>query len=143
MNATWGYEDRTAALRIKGGRGDEMHLENRTPCAASNPYLVAAAVLAAGIDGLMERIEPPAPTEQIAYVDQSATPLPQTLDESLQAFEDDEKLKDLLGQEFVQLFLAVKRYEIQKARDALPEYGSADWPNVVTDWERQNLFEYL
>jgi hypothetical protein len=39
--------------------------------------------------------------------------------------------------------VAVKRHEIDKARQAVPEYESIDWPNMVTDWERQNLFEYL
>src|SRR5262249_10814389 len=37
MNVTWGYEDRTAALRVKGARGAETHLENRMPCAGSSP----------------------------------------------------------------------------------------------------------
>ena len=55
----------------------------RTPCAAGNPYLVASGLLAAGIDGIVRQIEPPAPTETIAYTDESATKLPQTLGESL------------------------------------------------------------
>ncbi|MBV9280929.1 MAG: glutamine synthetase [Chloroflexi bacterium] len=143
MNVTWGYEDRTTAIRIKGARRAETHVENRTPCAGSNPYLVAAGMLAAGIDGITRRIEPPAPTTQIAYLDEAAPRLPQTLDESLQAFEEDEDLQTYFGKEFVQLFLAVKRHEIGKARTALPEYDSADWPAMVTEWERQNLFEYL
>ena len=143
MNATWGYEDRTAAIRIKGGRQDDTHVENRTPCAASNPYLVAASMVAAGIDGLTNEIEPPPPTDRIAYLDTQSTTLPRTLDEALAALEEDTGLREYLGEEFVTLFLAVKRFEIDKARAALPEYGSKDWPDEVTDWERDNLFEYL
>jgi len=143
MNATWGYEDRTAAIRIKGGREEATRVENRIPCAAANPYLVAAAVLAAGIDGLANRIEPPPPTQTIAYADESATKLPITLDQSLDALEQDTALQENFGNEFIKLFLAVKRFEVEKAREALPEYDSADWPNLVSDWERQNLFEYL
>lgn len=143
MNATWGYEDRTAAIRIKGGRESATHVENRTPGAGSNPYLVAAGLLAAGIDGISKKIEPPDPTEGIAYADKQAAVLPQTLDESLRAFEEDAVLRDYLGAEFVQLFLAVKRHEVEKARAALPEYEASEWPDTVTDWERQNLFEYL
>ena len=143
MNVTWGYEDRTAAIRVKGGRGQDTHIENRTPCAGSNPYLVAAAVLAAGIDGITRRIEPPPPTVQIAYADDEATKLPRSLDEALEALEDDADLREYLGDEFLQLFLAVKRFEIDKARQAVAEYGSAEWPEIVTDWERKNLFEYL
>jgi glutamine synthetase len=143
MNATWGHEDRTAALRVKGAREAETHLENRMPCAGSNPYLVMAAVVAAGIDGLERRLEPPAPTTEIAYADEAAPKLPRTLDEALEAFGEDERLRACLGPEFVKLFTAVKRHEIEKARLAIPEYGSAEWPDIVTNWERENLFEYL
>lgn len=143
MNATWGYEDRTAAIRVKGGPKEDTHVENRTPGAASNPYIVAAGMLAAGIHGLNARIDPPEPTQRIAYLDESAPTLPRTLDESLEALEEDTELCTYLGEEFVQLFLAVKRFEIDKARTALPEYGSADWPDTVTDWERKHMFEYL
>jgi glutamine synthetase len=143
MNATWGYEDRTVAVRVKGARGQETHLENRMPCTASNPYIVAAAILAAGLDGLERQIEPPPPTAGIAYDDEQSTKLPQRLEESLDALEADTVLRDYLGEEFMTLFLAVKRFEVDKARAALPEYGSTEWPDIVTDWERQNLFEYL
>ena len=143
MNVTWGYEDRTAALRVKGTRGPETHLENRLPCAGSNPYLVMAAVLAAGLDGVERRLEPRAPTTGLAYADETAAPLPRTLDEALVAFEADEALCECLGEEFVRLFLAVKRHECAKAREAVPEYARDDWPDVVTDWERQHLLEYL
>lgn len=143
MNATWGFEDRTAAIRIKGARKGHTHIENRTPCAASNPYLVAAGILAAGIDGIERRIEPPPPTDSIAYADEHAPKLPQTLDESLDALEGDAALREYLGEEFITLFLAVKRHEIAKARAAIPGYDAAGWPDEVTDWERENLFEYL
>lgn len=143
MNVTWGYEDRTSAIRIKGSREEETHVENRIPCAASNPYLVAAGMIAAGIDGLEKRLEPPPPTTQIAYADDEAVKLPRTLDESLDALEEDADLQGALGEEFVRLFLAVKRHEIEKARTALPEYNAMEWPDTVTEWERENLFEYL
>src|SRR5262245_6436040 len=143
MNATWGHEDRTAALRVKGARGTETHLENRMPCAGSNPYLVLAAIVAAGLDGVERELAPPPATTGLAYADQESPRLPATLDEAVEAFERDEALGASLGEEFVRLFLAVKRHEIQKARAAMPEYGRADWPDVVTEWERTNLFEYL
>lgn len=143
MNVTWGHEDRTAAIRVKGSREGETHVENRVPGAAANPYLVAAGMVAAGLDGIEKGLEPPAPTEKTAYDDENAPKLPQSLDESLQALESDTDLCGYLGQEFVTLFTAVKRHEIEKAKAAVPEYESVDWPNMVTDWERDNLFEYL
>jgi glutamine synthetase len=143
MNVSWGYEDRTTAVRVKGGRGQETRLENRMPCAGSNPYIVAAAILAAGLDGLEREIEPPPPSAGIAYDDEGSTPLPQRLEESLEALGKDTVLREYLGEEFIKLLCAVKRFEIEKARAALPEYDSAEWPDIVTDWERQNLFEYI
>lgn len=143
MNVTWGYEDRTASIRIKGGRQDQTHVENRVPCAAANPYLVAAGMVAAGLDGIDKGLQPPAPTQKTAYDDEQAPKLPQSLDESLRALEEDADLRRYLGDEFISLFLAVKRHEVAKAKEALPEYESAEWPSVVTDWERENLFEYL
>jgi glutamine synthetase len=143
MNATWGYEDRTVAVRVKGSRGESTHLENRTPCAASNPYLVMAGILAAGLDGMERKLEPPPPTREVAYLDEKAPRLPAKLQDALEALEKDQALRSYLGEEFIKLFLAVKRFEIATARQHLSEYDSAQWPDIVTDWERDTLFEYL
>ena len=51
-NATWGIENRTTGLRVKATRNESTHVENRFGCGASNPYLLMATCLAAGIDGL-------------------------------------------------------------------------------------------
>jgi glutamine synthetase len=99
--------------------------------------------VAAGVDGVERKLEPPPPTVAVAYTDETSPKLPATLDEAVAAFEQDEVLCAGLGAEFVRLFLAVKRHEIQKGRSAIPEYGRAEWTDVVTDWERKNLFEYL
>jgi glutamine synthetase len=143
MNVSWGFEDRTCAVRVKGGRGVQTRLENRMACAASNPYVVGAGMVAAGLDGLARELEPPPLTTEVAYLDDSAEKLPTTLDEALGCLEQDEILRGYLGDEFVRLFLAVKRFEVETARDSVPEYGSADWLSTVTDWERDNLFEQL
>ena len=86
-NATWGIENRTVGVRVKGMKGEGAHLENRTPGSASNPYLVMAAVLAAGIDGLRNHIEPPAPVEKIAYGLEDVENLPASLPDALDALE--------------------------------------------------------
>jgi glutamine synthetase len=143
MNATWGYEDRTVAVRVKGSRGETTRLENRTPCAASNPYLVMAGILAAGLDGMERELDPPPETQQVAYLDEEAPKLPTTLQDALAALEKDDVLRGYLGEEFITLFLAVKRFEIDRARQSVSEYDSAQWPDLVTDWERETLFEYL
>ena len=142
-NATWGIENRTVGFRIKGLKGEGAHIENRLPGGASNPYLVMAGILAAGLDGLRNQIEPPAPVEGIAYGMTGVTDLPRRLEEALDDFERDETLQAALGEEFTHLFTAVKRHEIGKAKAAIPDYDQPGFLEAVTDWERAEYFEFL
>jgi glutamine synthetase len=142
-NATWGLENRTVGIRIKGIRGSNTHVENRMPCAASNPYLVLAGTLAAGIDGISRGLEPPAPVEGMAYGMDGVTDLPTTLGAALDALEADTALRAALGEEFVKLFVAVKRHEIGKARSAIPNFDTPAFHDSVDEWEREELFEFL
>ena len=50
-------------------------------------------------------------------------------------------LRDALGEELVQLFLAVKRHEIAKAKAAIPDYDAPDFAGAVYEWERSEYFE--
>jgi glutamine synthetase len=142
-NATWGIENRTTGFRMKNLGSQSAHIENRLPCGASNPYLVMAGVLAAGLDGLKNKTEPPAETQGIAYGLTDVTDLPTRLDQSLDALEADTTLRTALGEEFIKLFLAVKRHEIGKARAAMVEYDSPEFNNSVHEWERAEYFEFL
>ena len=142
-NATWGLENRTVGIRIKGVRGSNTHIENRMPCAASNPYLVLAGTLAAGIDGIRRGLEPPAPVEGIAYGMTGVTDLPTTLGAALDELEADAELRAALGEEFVKLFVAVKRHEIGKARAAIANFDAPSFRDNVDEWEREELFEFL
>ena len=142
-NATWAVENRTVAVRVKGLKGEGAHLENRTPGAASNPYLVMAGILAAGIDGLRNHIEPPAPIEGIAYGLEGVQNLPSSLPESLDALEADSSLRELLGEEFIHLFLAVKRHEIGKAKAGGADVFSDGFNDRVEPFEVDEYFEFL
>ena len=142
-NATWGVENRTTGFRMKNLDGQGAHIENRLPCGGSNPYLVMASVLAAGLDGLKNKIEPPAETQGIAYGLTGVTDLPTRLEQSLDALAADSTLRAALGEEFIKLFVAVKRHEIGKAKAAIPDYDSTDFNNTVHDWERNEYFEFL
>ena len=57
-SAIWGFENRTAALRAKAGGQSGTYFEWRTPSASCNPYLVLAGIVAAGLDGLKNKILP-------------------------------------------------------------------------------------
>jgi glutamine synthetase len=142
-NATWGIENRTTGFRMKNLGGQAAHIENRLPGGSSNPYLVMAGVLAAGMDGLQNRTEPPAETQGMAYGITGVTDLPTRLEDSLEALEADATLRAALGEEFIKLFVAVKRHEIAKARGAIANYDSPDFNTTVDEWERNEYFEFL
>ena len=136
---TWGYENRSVAIRVKALRGEHTHVENRLGCGACNPYLAFAGMIAAILDGIERRLDPPPPLEESAYQLDDLALLPSTLDEALERFEEDEILADAFHPEFVKAFLALKRHEIEKARGAVPSYGTPEWHDTVTDWERDQF----
>jgi glutamine synthetase len=128
-NVSWGVEDRSAFIRIKGGNPKSTHVENRAPTGLSNPYLASASLLGAGLLGIVEELELEPPATRPAEEDASKTPLPTTVEESLRALEDDEKIVELLGEEFVTAYTVMRRHELQRFSDH------------VSDWELQEYLE--
>jgi glutamine synthetase len=128
-NISWGLEDRSAFARVKGGNPRSKHVENRAPTGLSNPYLASAALLGAGVLGVAEELELEAAAAAPAEEDESKPKLPSTLEESLAALEADEKIVDMLGDEFVRAYTVMRRYELQRFADH------------VTDWELQEYLE--
>ncbi len=128
-NVSWGLEDRSALIRLKGGSAESRHIENRAPTGLSNPYLVAAVLLGAGLLGIADGLELEPPAHAPAEEDASKPQLPTSPEESLALLEADERLTDLLGDEFVRAYGAMRRYELQRFADA------------VTDWETDEYLE--
>ena len=129
-NISWGHEDRSALVRIKGVTEGSRHIEHRAPSGMSNPYVVAAGVLAAGLLGIREglALEPPSgpgPAEDDPKYEQ----LPWSPREALDRFERCEPLRAILGDEFCDIWSTVRRYELQRFDDH------------VTDWERTEYLE--
>lgn len=143
VNATWGLENRSVAIRVKGLAGRRLHVENRVPCGASNPYLVGAAAVAAGLDGIRNRIEPPPALDGVAYGLEGPATIPTRLEAALDELEKDTTLGQLLGDELIATFLAVKRHEVAKAAEHARDYAAADWPDRVDEFETDELFEFL
>ena len=119
-NISWGIQDRSASVRVKASKDQSQHMEVRVPSALSNPYLVAASTIAAGLLGVMqERALTPAasgPKEDDTRYDK----LPTDIDDALEALEADAALREILGEEFVKVFLAMKRQEAARLRDEIP-----------------------
>ena len=55
-SVTWGFENRSVAIRVKAGRGEATHVEDRLGSAASNPYLALSGMLVAMLDGIARRV---------------------------------------------------------------------------------------
>ena len=128
-NISWGLEDRSAMVRAKNSRDHRTHLENRLPTGLSNSYLATAAVIAAGVLGLKEAQRPPEAVQDLAESHSEFELLPTTLDAALDALERDEAFRNLVGDEFVQVFTTIKRSELARLKAH------------VTDWERDEYLE--
>ena len=118
----YGFDNREGAIRVpsvyKGREADSINLELKAADHSGNPYLAMGAFLAAGLDGIQNKIDPGEP-QQIDpgnYSDEEREkrgirPLPTTLDEALDELERDNVLKDALGSLLATSYIAVKRAE--------------------------------
>ena len=136
--ATWapafiayGDNNRTACVRVPGGR-----IEFRLPDGAMNPYLATAAIVAAGLDGIDNKLDPGDPLNVNLYeltleqIEQRGIGLlPQSLHEALDALDKDEVIKAGLGTELAAEFLRVKRMEW------------IEYSRHVSGWESQRYLE--
>lgn len=122
----WGMDNRSTLIRVPAERGEATRLENRQADAAANPYLVIAAVLAAGLDGIKSGLDPGDPFAGDAYRipnPEDCRVMPRSLRCALDDLEKSGFAAGFLGPEFVKAYLAVKRLECQRFFD------------FVTDWE--------
>lgn len=128
VHLIWGRDNRTCGFRIIG-RGDSLRIENRFPGGDANPYLAFAAVLAAGLYGIEQRIEPPPEYRGNGYRATDAPRVPRALYEAIATWEASEVAREAFGLDVVAHYLNAARCE-QESFDA-----------TVTDWERTRYFE--
>jgi glutamine synthetase len=127
----WGLDNRSAMVRIPPERGSAARMEVRLGDATANPYLGIAAVGAAIFLGISEKIEPSAKLEGYGYDPSRSPVLPMRLPDALTALAADTALTEVLGEYFVQSFLAYKRNEIDR------------FERYVTDWETREYTYHL
>ncbi|MDX1512934.1 MAG: glutamine synthetase family protein [Gammaproteobacteria bacterium] len=125
INVQWGYDNRTAGLRVPVASAENTRVENRVAGADANPYLAIAASLACGYLGMVEGLKPSKPVEASAY--ELPYSLPRTLDESLRLLAASEPLVGMLGDRFVRAYSAVKEAEF------------TSFIRVISSWEREYL----
>jgi len=127
----WAMENRGAMLRVQGQPGDPgSHLENRLGEPAANPYLYMAANIAAGLDGIRQKLVPPPQVTADPY-QEAAQLLPTSLWEAVDALDQDQFFRQALGREIVDFIVMMKRAEV------------ARFLSTVTDWEQNEYFEFF
>lgn len=129
---SYGDNNRTSMVRIPYGR-----LEMRLGDGAANPYLAAAAVIAAGMDGVERELDPGEPQNYNFYEKSLAElegkgikTLPQSLHEAIEALEADALFADQLGVDFIDEYVTVKRMEW------------VEYSRHVSDWELNRYLEF-
>ena len=129
----WGMKNRDALIRIpEFADMDGARIEYRASDPSANPYLLLAALLVAGLDGIERNLEPPKSIEEDIYESglyRRLPTLPPNLEKALDSFERDSLLRDVLGVAG-ENFLKLKREEWS-------EYAS----RRITDWEYERYFE--
>lgn len=126
---TYGGNNRTHMVRIPGDDRFELRLAD----GAANPYLMPAAVMAAGMDGIANKTDPGKRLDIDMYADgdkvRGAKKLPLNLLDALRALEKDKALASMLGAETVAAFIKLKTDEWN------------DYASHLTDWERAHTLD--
>jgi glutamine synthetase len=123
----WGYDNRSCGFRVVG-HGRSLRVETRIPGGDVNPYLAAAALIAAGLRGIEEGLEPPPPLVGSAY-ESDADRFPTSLYEAVDLLEGSELAREAFGDDVVDHYLNYGRTE-QRLFDS-----------VVTCNERERMYE--
>ena len=124
---TWTENNQNSLVRIPVTRRDGIRVELRSPDASANPDLVLAVCLAAGLDGIKNKIYP-TKSSNCATQDTETEHLPETLKDAIEFFEKSSWIREILGEEFCQEYIKEKKNEWLR------------YVTQVTDWEVE---EYL
>lgn len=127
---TWARRNRSPLIRIPAIVNSDPRLELRNPDATCNPYLTLAVLLAAGMEGIEQKIDPPAEFSGNLYEmsqeeleDKGIEKLPDTLGEALDEFEKDPLIRSTLGEHAFTHYLEARRSEWN------------EYLHVVHEWE--------
>ena len=116
VSPSWGYENRSVAVRVPNSDAKNQRIEYRLAGADANPYLALAVVLAGIHRGLQEKSDCVAPTEDLTT---EPFGLPTDFLEALRVTEASDVLKDYLGDEFIPIYCAQKRSEVETFEAAI------------------------
>jgi glutamine synthetase len=130
----WGYKNRSTMVRVPHFNGSEKaaRIELRCPDTTSSPHLVIAVMLAAGLDGITRKLEPPSPTEEDLFEsDSDIKSLPGSLEMALTSLESSVAMREILGESVVDKLVEIRRKEWKEYVKSTGNPGSLE----ITSWE--------
>jgi glutamine synthetase len=127
---SWGYENRTVAVRVPAGSPSARRLEHRVAGADANPYLLFAVILAGMLDGIRENLSPGKPITGDGYSQEEAS-LPVYMPDAVRMFHESDFIRNALGPELQRIFTLTKEQEI------------AEFRRRITTLEYQSFLEKL
>jgi glutamine synthetase len=126
----WSARNRSPLIRIPAARGSATRVELRCPDPSCNPYLALAAILAAGLDGIENKIEPPMPSNKNIFNmtgeerrEDGIDTLPESLDEAVAEMAKSEFVKEVLGEHIFNKYIEAKTNECN------------DYKTRISQWE--------
>ncbi len=125
----WSVDNRTAGFRLCGDGTKSVRVECRIPGSDVNPYLAQAALLAAGIKGIEDKMSLQDAATGDLYNDESVAEIPGTLRDSINVFRNSSMLTDAMGAEVIAHYTRCAEWEQQS------------FDNAVTQWEIARGFE--
>jgi len=127
---SWGYENRTVAVRVPAGSPAARRLEHRVAGADTNPYLLFAVILSGMLDGIRENLSPGDPITGDGYSQEEAS-LPVYMPDAVRLFSESDFIRNALGKELQRIFTLTKEQEI------------AEFRRRITTLEYQSFLEKL
>jgi glutamine synthetase len=132
VKPTWGLDNRTASFRVITASPKSTRLETRSPGADMNPYLAAAACIAAGLYGVEKNLKLTAKPVHGTNVGAENIPrAPRSLIETTRIFRGSAFAREWFGDDFVDHYAATREWEWRQ------------WQDAVTDWEMKRYFEII
>ena len=120
VNLAWAIDNRTVGLRVPDSPPEARRIENRLAGSDVNPYLVIAASLACGYLGMVEGLQPTAPTEGSAYGDDHS--LHRHIFSAIEAMRGSTAMRSMLGESFVDLYVLLKDDEYREFQEIITPY---------------------
>jgi len=120
---SWSHQNRSQLVRIPAAQGERVRMELRSPDPSINPYLAFALIIAAGLEGIDQKLTLPPPVDVDLYsadasITSSLTPLPGSLEQAIELAEKSSFVKKVVGEELLLKYIAVKKEEVAAFRSA-------------------------